>query len=146
MYHRVGSLSTCAYWDSSKKSDVLKNPSLQYFFFLNLKQMATGTSYRQEILIPRDQICEFDAMPLPSAVINEIVIHDENITITNFTTQDLGGRISEVVVNVEWRRPGSSVSVYDVRVTERQSLLDDESDFGEVFTLQRIEVCVRYSF
>ena len=105
--------------------------------------MATSTSYRQEILIPKAQICEFDSMPLPSAIINKITVHDENITITNVTNQDLGGRISEVVVNVEWRRPGVNVNVYDVRVTERQSS-DDESDFGEEFTLQRFEVCVSF--
>lgn len=101
--------------------------------------METSIPFSQEILLPKIQICEFDALPLPSTIVDKIVIHSDNITVTNSTLQDLGGNISEVVVNVEWNRPGNT-SIYDVRVTEQESL-DDDSDFGEEFTLQRIEVC-----
>ncbi len=96
--------------------------------------MNTVTNYVTNIITPDEEGCIFDALPFPSATVNDIIISSDDITVLNVSR---GVRV--VSVWVGWAQPSSSVMSYEVRVTEDQAFEEDD-DFGELFTQKIINV------
>ncbi len=97
-------------------------------------QMNTVTNYVTNIITPDEEGCIFDALPFPSATINDIIISSDDITVLNVSRG-----VGVVSVWVGWAQPSSSVMSYEVRATEDQAFEEDD-DFGELFTQKIINV------
>lgn len=79
----------------------------------------------------------FDALPLPSAIIDDVVVPSDDITVLNYTGTSEDVRV--VRLGVEWNQPSTSVVAYVVRATEQQAI-EEGGYFGELFTEQMINV------
>ncbi len=99
-----------------------------------MRQMTTVTDYVTSIITPDEESCTFDALPFPSAIIDDIIVSSDDVTVMNVSRG-----VGVVRVWVGWRQPSSSVMSYEVRVTEDQAFEEDD-DFGELFTQKMINV------
>ncbi len=99
--------------------------------------MNTVTYYISNILAPEQASCVFDALPLPSAIIHDVVVPSDDVIVLNHTSGS--GSVGIVRVWVEWKQPSSSVMAYIVRATEQQAF-EEDGDFGELFVEQMVNV------
>ncbi len=104
-------------------------------------QMHTITDYQSSIITPEQASCVFDALPLPSPIIDNVIISSDDVIVLNYTNSSEG--VGIVRLWVEWKRPSPGVMSYVIRVTETQALEKDD-DFGELFAEQMINVSECY--